>query len=377
VATVSITVAGINDAPVANNDTFSVPFGVSEFLPVLANDTDVDTPLDLGSIEIGRLPANGTVQTTPAGTVRYTPNSGFRGSDTFTYRVRDSLGKYSNEATVTINVNTAPVAIPDSAITKRDTQVTIDVLANDYDTDGTLNRSSVNIVSPPNFGTAFAQADGTIVYIPQNGFTGTATLGYVVSDNDGLASNIATVTIQVVASLHQNPTNRFDVNNDSFVSPIDVLIVINLINAQGASVPVDQLPPPPPYYDVNGNGFVDSTDVLSLIDYINSKGGSGSGEGESSSDTMTSNRFAVGILAAPSPQVVQEAFERNLAESTAKLWSSEDDIGSEIYGPALFPNDSQDDEAKSFWASWSDDSDDSADGGDESLDGVISELDWS
>jgi VCBS repeat-containing protein len=374
VATVSITVAGINDAPVANNDTFSVPFGVSEFLPVLANDTDVDTPLDLGSIEIGRLPANGSVQTTPAGTVRYTPNSGFRGSDTFTYRVRDSLGKYSNEATVTINVNTAPVAIADSAVTKRNTQVTIDVLANDFDTDGTLNRSSVNIVSPPNFGTAFAQADGTIVYIPQNGFTGTATLGYVVSDNDGLASNIATVTIQVVASLHQNPTNRFDVNNDSFVSPIDVLVVINLINAQGASVPVDQLPPPPPYYDVNGNGFVDSTDVLSLIDYINSKGGSGSGEGESSNNAITSNRFAVGILAAPSPQVVQEAVERNLAESTAKLWSSEDDIGSEIYGPALFPSDSQDDEAKSFWASWSDDSDAE---GDESLDGVISELDWS
>ena len=374
VATVSITVAGINDAPVANNDSFSVPFGVSEFLPVLANDTDVDTPLDLGSIEIGRLPANGTVQTTPAGTVRYTPNSGFRGSDTFTYRVRDSLGKYSNEATVTINVNTAPVAIADTAVTKRNTQVTIDVLANDFDTDGTLNRSSVNIVSPPNFGTAFAQADGTIVYIPQNGFTGTATLGYVVSDNDGLASNIATVTIQVVASLHQNPTNRFDVNNDSFVSPIDVLVVINLINAQGASVPVDQLPPPPPYYDVNGNGFVDSTDVLSLIDYINSKGGSGSGEGESSNDAITSNRFAVGILAAPSPQVVQEAVERNLVESTAKLWSSEDDIGSEIYGPALFPSDSQDDEAKSFWASWSDDSDAE---GDESLDGVISELDWS
>jgi VCBS repeat-containing protein len=373
VATVSITVAGINDAPVANDDRFSVPFGVSEFLPVLANDTDVDTPLDLGSIEIGRLPANGTVTTTPAGTVRYTPNSGFRGSDTFTYRVRDSLGKFSNEATVTINVNTAPVAIPDSVITRRNTQVSIDVLANDFDTDGTLNRSSVNIVTSPTFGTAFTQTDGTIVYIPQNGFTGTDTLGYVVSDNDGLASNIATVTIQVVASLHQNPTNRFDVNNDSFVSPIDVLVVINLINAQGASVPVDQLPPPPPYYDVNGNGFVDSTDVLSLIDYINSTGGSGSGEGESSDSAPMVHRFAVGVLAAPSAEVVAEAIERNTVASEAVVWSREETVDG-LYGPVLFPVDSDDEEAKTFWSSFATTESDEDERG---LGALLSEMDWS
>jgi hypothetical protein len=195
VATVSITVSGINDAPVANDDTFTVPFNVSELLPVLANDTDVDTPLDIGSIEIGRLPVNGTVATTPSGTVRYTPNKNFRGQDTFTYRVRDSLGKYSQEATVTVNVNTAPIAVPDSVVTKRDTQIVIDVLANDYDTDGTINRGSVNIVTPPNFGTAVAQSDGRILFIPQAGFTGIATFAYAVSDNDGLSSNVATVTI--------------------------------------------------------------------------------------------------------------------------------------------------------------------------------------
>jgi VCBS repeat-containing protein len=349
VATVSITVAGINDAPVANNDTFTVPFNVSELLPVLANDTDVDTPLDIGSIEIGRLPVNGTVAPTSSGTIRYTPNTGFRGQDTFTYRVRDSLGKFSQEATVTVNVNTAPVAIPDSAITKRDTQIVIDVLANDFDTDGTINRSTVNIVTPPNFGTAVAQSDGRILFIPQAGFTGTATFAYAVSDNDGLSSNIANVTIQVVASLYQNPTNRFDVNNDSFVSPIDVLLVINLLNSQGASIPVEQLPPPPPFYDVNGNGFIDATDVLSLIDFINSSGNSGSGEGPEEA-LNTTTRLAIGLLAAPEPRVVEQAVLFNTAGNQANAWAAmtrEPDF----YGPAIFPIESQEDESLEFWAS--------------------------
>ncbi|MFY7893463.1 MAG: tandem-95 repeat protein, partial [Pirellula sp.] len=371
VATVSITVSGINDAPVANNDTFTVPFNVSELLPVLANDTDVDTPLDIGSIEIGRLPVNGTVAPTSSGTVRYTPRTGFRGQDTFTYRVRDSLGKYSQEATVTVNVNTAPVAVPDSAITKRDTQILIDVLANDFDTDGTINRSTVNIVTPPNFGTAVAQSDGRILFIPQAGFTGTATFAYAVSDNDGLSSNVANVTVQVVASLYQNPSNKYDVNNDSFVSPIDVLLVINLLNSQGASIPVEQLPPPPPFYDVNGNGFVDATDVLSLVDFINGTGNSGSGEGEQDIVDGTS-QLAIGLLAAPEPQVVEQAVLFNAAGSQSNAWATLSDE-SELYGPSLFPIESEDEQAIEFWASLSKDKsqqDQSSDLDDEFLTGA-------
>lgn len=351
VATVSITVSGINDAPVANNDTFTVPFNVSELLPVLANDTDVDTPLDIGSIEIGRLPVNGTVAPTSSGTIRYTPNKNFRGQDTFTYRVRDSLGKYSQEATVTVNVNTAPVAVPDSAITKLNTQVLIDVLANDFDTDGTINRSTVSIVTPPNFGTAVAQSDGRVLFIPQAGFTGTAIFAYAVNDNDGLSSNVATVTVQVVASLYQNPSNRFDVNNDSFVSPIDVLMVINLLNSTGASIPVEQLPPPPPFYDVNGNGFVDATDVLALVDYINSAGNSGSGEGEQSVEDSVGS-LAIGLLVPPQAEVVQQAVRYNAAGAQANVWATLVDP-SELYGPAIFPIDSDDENATEFWASLS------------------------
>jgi hypothetical protein len=149
--------------------------------------------------------------------------------------------------------------------------------------------------------------------------------------------------------------------------------VINLINAQGASVPVDQLPPPPPYYDVNGNGFVDSTDVLSLIDHINSTGGSGSGEGESSDSAPMVHRFAVGVLAAPSAEVVAEAIERNTVASEAVVWSREETVDG-LYGPSLFPVDSDDEEAKTFWSSFATTESDEDERG---LGALLSEMDWS
>ena len=87
--------------------------------------------------------------------------------------------------------------------------------------------------------------------------------------------------ITIGANPYTNPTNRFDVTGDGFVSPIDVLQIVNYINAGLPSRP--PLPPVavPPYLDVNGDGFINSLDVLNVIDFINSNlnGGRG-GEGE-------------------------------------------------------------------------------------------------
>jgi hypothetical protein len=122
--------------------------------------------------------------------------------------------------------------------------------------------------------------------------------------------------------------------------------VINLLNSKGASVPVEQLPPPPPFYDVNGNGFIDSTDVLSLIDFINSSGNSGSGEGEAIDGT---SNLAIGLLAAPQPETVEQAVLFNTAGVQANAWATLTDE-SDVYGPALFPMDSDDQQATEFWA---------------------------
>jgi hypothetical protein len=137
------------------------------------------------------------------GTVTYTPDAGFTGTDTFTYTVDDNDGATSNEATVTVEVtpgsqNQAPVANDDAATTSEDTPVDINVIGNDTDADGTIDGATVSIVTDAQDGTTFDNGDGTITYTPETGFTGTDTFTYTVEDNEGAVSNEATVTVHVV-----------------------------------------------------------------------------------------------------------------------------------------------------------------------------------
>lgn len=106
-ATVTITVVVANDAPVAVNDTFSVARNVTNVaLNVLANDTDADGNLDPTMVTIVVNPnKGGSVSVDPVtGIVRYTPRTNFRGTENFSYTVRDTAGATSNIARVRVNV---------------------------------------------------------------------------------------------------------------------------------------------------------------------------------------------------------------------------------------------------------------------------------
>jgi hypothetical protein len=79
----------------------------------------------------------------------------------------------------------------------------------------------------------------------------------------------------------QNAVNRLDVDNDGFVVPLDVLIIINYLNSVGpGTLPTNptanQLPPP--YIDVDGDDAVAPIDVLLIINFLN--GANSAGEGE-------------------------------------------------------------------------------------------------
>lgn len=81
----------------------------------------------------------------------------------------------------------------------------------------------------------------------------------------------------------QNQVNALDTDRSGDVGPLDVLALVNAINAQTRTLP---LPRPAallgqPDYDVDGDGSLSPLDVLAVINFINSKG-SPSGEGETS-----------------------------------------------------------------------------------------------
>jgi len=103
----------VNDAPVAVNDRYELPVGeetsVTAAQGVLANDTDADTPAL--TAQLLSSPTNGAFTWNTDGSFKFTPNPGFLGSVTFTYRVGDGSA-FSGAATVTLNVaNQAAIAI--------------------------------------------------------------------------------------------------------------------------------------------------------------------------------------------------------------------------------------------------------------------------
>ena len=100
-ATVTVTVGSVNHNPVAVDDSATTPQDTPVTIDVLANDTDADQ--DTLSIESTTTPSNGLVVVNPDNSITYTPNTGFLGSDSFTYGIVDGHGG-SASAIVSITV---------------------------------------------------------------------------------------------------------------------------------------------------------------------------------------------------------------------------------------------------------------------------------
>jgi hypothetical protein len=190
IATVSITVTAVNDAPLADNQSVT---------------TDEDTPLaitltgsdiDSGSLtySIVSIPSYGTLSGTPPN-LTYTPSADFNGADSFTFKINDGELD-SNIASVSITVtavNDAPVADNQSKTTSEDTPVAITLSGSDVDGDDI----SFALLTLP----AFGSLSGTmpdLIYTPNPDFNGSDSFTYNATDGQS-NSNIATVSLTVSA----------------------------------------------------------------------------------------------------------------------------------------------------------------------------------
>lgn len=106
VATVSLSV---QPPPVAGNDAANLEEDQSATINVLANDTSDGGTIDTASISIASAPTHGTA-TVKNGEIVYVPTTGYLGTDTFQYSVKDNLGAPSNMAQVSVDVTAAPAA---------------------------------------------------------------------------------------------------------------------------------------------------------------------------------------------------------------------------------------------------------------------------
>ncbi|OHU92126.1 Ig-like domain-containing protein [Pseudoalteromonas amylolytica] len=219
-ATVTVNITAVNDAPVAVDNTAQLAEDGSIEINVLGNDTDVDSQLNSSSVTVVTAAQGGSTQVQASGSILYTPNANFFGSDSFTYTVQDTEGLTSNQATVTITVNSvndAPVISGTPATTvNEDEAYSFVPTASDAD-DDTLTFSVINLPIWASFDTATGEVSGT----PVEGQQGTYS-GIVVSVSDGQSTTSLAAFAIVVNAVNDAPeisgTPATSVNQDEAYS---------------------------------------------------------------------------------------------------------------------------------------------------------------
>ena len=230
--------------PVVNNDgSYTFNWSTSESLTgqTIRYDIDISTAASFepGTIVYSRSGIHGTVTTVPWGYP----------SGNYFYRIiaRDinAPSKFWQVAYNEINLGNDraygiveffanhdnsgahPVGNPDTANTKQDTAITLDVLINDIGT-GLRLSSSTNNWSVK--GGSVSISNNKIIYTPKSGYTGTDNFWYVLKD-ESERSNFSKVTINISSS-------AFPVGNPDTVSTTtNNLLEINaLLNDSGSGL---------------------------------------------------------------------------------------------------------------------------------------------
>ena len=246
---VSITIDAKNDVPIAIDDSVSTDEDSSISIPVLDNDSDVDSEDTLaikeGSITI---PTHGRT-TIEGNNIKYTPEDNFFGTDSFTYIVNDGTVD-SNTATVTVtieSVNDVPIAQTDNVTVLENQEILIDLLENDSDEEN--DPLVISNLSTPTNG-AVEIVDGKVKYVPNENFHGSDSFTY--TPNDGTEDGKA-VTVNIVV--------EEDTDGDGIIDSIDLDddndgILDSVEEAGDTSL------------DTDGDGIIDSKDLDSDNDGI-------------------------------------------------------------------------------------------------------------
>ena len=149
--TLFIDVTPVNDAPSLNNDVVSVDANSINTINQLANDSDIDNPLLLSSVQILFGPVNGSA-TLLNGQVIYTPTLGFNGQDSIYYQVCDSAAPLVSACSQAwIYITVSPCALNPAA---------------DCDGDGVTNATELADNTDPNNPCDYISASQTLTYGP-------------------------------------------------------------------------------------------------------------------------------------------------------------------------------------------------------------------
>ena len=246
-----------NSPPETHNDSVEVFEDTTTTLTVLDNDSDPDGD-QIAIIQANILEGSGdiTIKTIETeadaehSVLIFTPELNKNNPTRIQYTVIDSHGAQST-AQVFISIlpiNDAPEPKNDQASMNEDTQLTIDVLANDIDSDN----DSLSISSASSFdGHININSNNTLTFKPESNFYGVANITYIVSDGHGaianssvsvnvLATNDAPVAVDDTASTNEDTAVSINVlANDQDIDS-DVLHITHAVATSGTVSIIDK-----------------------------------------------------------------------------------------------------------------------------------------
>ncbi len=210
--------------PVAINDLATTVETDPVRIEILENDLLDGAPVIPadGAINFTSGPTDGDIVINADNSITYTAVADFTGTEIISYTVTVNAF-VSNIATIKIVVDAAPVpdaplANNDSAETFKDTEVILDVLANDELNQEAPSSVVVSINNGALNGVASVQGDNNIGYTPNAGFVGFERFTYIVTV-DGKVSNSALITIRIDEPvIDDEPPTKSRSNNNGFCS---------------------------------------------------------------------------------------------------------------------------------------------------------------
>ncbi|HYD11759.1 MAG TPA: Ig-like domain-containing protein, partial [Allosphingosinicella sp.] len=227
---------GVDDNySVAENGVLSAVGGRGSPQGVLANDMDADfNPLTATLVDG---PQHGSLTFNPDGTFIYTPDAGYDGPDSFTYKPNDGT-EDGNVTTVFITVvaaNEPAVAVADSYSTDEDTVLNVaapGVLAND--TDAESNALTAVLASGPSHGMLTLNADGSFDYVPEAEFSGVDSFSYWAYDGNSFGVPVTVeITVNAVNDAPAALDDNYATDEDTTLSIAAPGVLANDTDAEG------------------------------------------------------------------------------------------------------------------------------------------------